>query len=87
MMQMMQHMMPGMAPPPGYMPGPYMQHMPYPMPPPNGAFLRTSINHIIFWLQIANVRLAMYPSTPMGQMPREPSLWFVSRIVLVADEG
>ncbi|TFK94107.1 hypothetical protein K466DRAFT_477254, partial [Polyporus arcularius HHB13444] len=68
--QMMQHMMPGMAPPPpGYMPGPYMQHMPYPMPPPNGAFLRTSINHIIFWLQIANVRLAMYPSTPMGQMP------------------
>ena len=35
--QMMQPMMPGMPPPPpGYMPGPYMQHMPYPMPPPNG---------------------------------------------------
>ncbi|TFY52326.1 hypothetical protein EVG20_g10598 [Dentipellis fragilis] len=35
-----QPMMPGMAPPPpgAYMPGPYMQHMPYPpsMPPPNG---------------------------------------------------
>lgn len=36
-----QHMMPGMAPPgpPGaYMPGPFMQPMPYPpgMPPPNG---------------------------------------------------
>jgi PAB1-binding protein PBP1 len=36
-----QHMIPGMAPPgpPGaYMPGPFMQHMPYPpgMPPPNG---------------------------------------------------
>ena len=35
---MMPQMMPGMAPPPpgAYMPGPYMQPMPYPMPPPNG---------------------------------------------------
>ncbi|EIM91286.1 uncharacterized protein STEHIDRAFT_48397 [Stereum hirsutum FP-91666 SS1] len=35
-------MMPGMAPPPpgAFIPGPYMQHMPYPptMPPPNGQF-------------------------------------------------
>ena len=39
MLQMVQPMMPGMAPPPpgAYMPGPYMQPMPYPMPPPNGA--------------------------------------------------
>ncbi|KAH9949939.1 hypothetical protein B0H21DRAFT_725331 [Amylocystis lapponica] len=36
---LMQPMMPGMAPPPpgAYMPGPFMQPMPYPhMPPPNG---------------------------------------------------
>ncbi|KAI0787704.1 hypothetical protein C8Q74DRAFT_1366536 [Fomes fomentarius] len=47
--QMVPQMMPGMGPPPpgAYMPGPYMQPMPYHMPPPN----------------------AMYPSTPMGQMP------------------
>ena len=32
-------MIPGMPPPPpGYMPGPYMQPMPYPMPPPGGTF-------------------------------------------------
>ncbi|KAH9850336.1 hypothetical protein C2E23DRAFT_322598 [Lenzites betulinus] len=47
--QMVQPMMPGMGPPPPgtYIPGPYMQPMPYHMPPPN----------------------AMYPGTPMGQMP------------------
>jgi hypothetical protein len=34
-------MVPGMAPPPGpYMPGPFVQPMPYPpnMPPPNGEY-------------------------------------------------
>ncbi|KAI0784608.1 hypothetical protein C8Q75DRAFT_724367 [Abortiporus biennis] len=39
-----QPMMPGMAPPPpGYMPAPFMQPIPYPHMPPNGMFNRTSL--------------------------------------------
>ncbi|KAI0635916.1 hypothetical protein C8Q77DRAFT_1155659 [Trametes polyzona] len=57
--QMMQPMMPGMAPPPpgAYIPGPYMQPMSYPMPPPNGAWPDG---------RPPPGAPAMYPGTPMG---------------------
>jgi hypothetical protein len=61
-------MMPGMAPPPpgAYIPGPFVQQMPYPpsMPPPNGEYrLRFPL------LSLISYSAAMY--TPqMGQMPR-----------------
>ncbi|OBZ72487.1 Uncharacterized protein C21B10.03c [Grifola frondosa] len=84
-----QPMMPGMPPPPGaYIPGPYMQPMPYPMPPPNGII--SPQNFQVKYLTSFAIS-AMYPSTPMGQMPRElrtlitasihassPSAWHVS---------
>ena len=46
--QMVQPMMPGMAPPPPgpYMPGPYMP-MPYPMPPPNGTYLYKFLSFVV----------------------------------------
>ena len=65
-------MIPGMPPPPpGYMPGPYMQPMPYPMPPPGGT---SKINYfmkfkLIFFGFFS--KIAMYPGAPMGQMPRK----------------
>jgi hypothetical protein len=50
-------MMPGMPPPgpPGaYIPGPYMQPMPYPpgMPPPNGTLTVVSNDHKMEFLYI-----------------------------------
>ncbi|KAI0325548.1 hypothetical protein GY45DRAFT_1260697 [Cubamyces sp. BRFM 1775] len=69
-LQMVPPMMPGMAPPPpgAYIPGPYMQPMPYPMPPPNGAYLVPSGAGA--WPDRRPPGTpAMYPSTPMGQMP------------------
>jgi len=55
-----QHMMPGMPPPgpPGaYMPGPYMQHMPYPpgMPPPNGVYLLRVLFYSVHFLTANNL--------------------------------
>ena len=77
-MQMVQPMMPGMAPPPpgAYIPGPYMQPMPYHMPPPNRTFM------ICTRLKIPGVHccLAMYPSTPMGQMPRMSYVFLSSTV-------
>ncbi|KAI8980172.1 hypothetical protein BD414DRAFT_516611 [Trametes punicea] len=67
---MVQPMMPGMAPPPpgAYIPGPYMQPMPYPMPPPNGAYLFPRGAGALSDRRPPGAP-AMYPSTPMGQMP------------------
>lgn len=70
-MQMVQPMMPGMGPPPpgAYMPGPYMQPMHYPMPPPNGAYLVH--NGAGAWPDGRPPGApGMYPSPQMGQMPR-----------------
>ncbi|KAI0359877.1 hypothetical protein OH77DRAFT_1394656 [Trametes cingulata] len=67
---MVQPMMPGMAPPPpgAYIPGPYMQPMPYPMPPPNGAYL-VHVGAGAWPDRRPPGSPAMYPTTPMGQMP------------------
>ncbi|CAL1716363.1 unnamed protein product [Somion occarium] len=61
-------MMPGMPPPPpGMYPGPYMQPMPYPhMPPPGGWYSPSFLKENV----IDGFTVAMYPTTPMGQMPR-----------------
>ncbi|KAI0649125.1 hypothetical protein C8Q79DRAFT_493325 [Trametes meyenii] len=68
--QMVQPMMPGMGPPPpgAFIPAPYMQPMPYPMPPPNGAYLVHSGAGAWPNRQPPGAP-AMYPPTPMGQMP------------------
>jgi hypothetical protein len=62
-------MMPGMPPPPpgAYMPGPFMQPMPYPpgMVPPNGQRESIDQKHPTFH----NCFIAMY-APAMGQMPR-----------------
>ena len=70
-------MMQGMPPPgpPGaYMPGPYMQPMPYPpgMPPPNGTHWLSQMIHMTDFETFT----AMY-SPAMGQMPRKfnPSIF------------
>src|ERR1700721_3047349 len=66
-------MMPGMPPPPGaYMPGPFMQPMPYPpgMVPPNGQ--RESVVCAMSY-HLKPFLLAMY-APAMGQMPRELAL-------------
>jgi hypothetical protein len=68
-------MMQGMPPPgpPGaYMPGPYMQPMPYPpgMPPPNGTHWTFSDDDDHFDDGISKIFAAMY-SPGMGQMPRK----------------
>ena len=73
---LLQHMMPGMAPPgpPGaYMPGPYMQPIPYPpgMPPPNGMFI--AFQDVL--MDSCTLTVAMY-NPGMGQMPRMPLFMF-----------
>ncbi|TCD69353.1 hypothetical protein EIP91_007909 [Steccherinum ochraceum] len=65
-----QPMMPGMGPPPpgAYMPGPFMQPVPYPMPPPNGKapqYQTWSPSSSLIYVPSP----AMYANAPMGQMP------------------
>lgn len=73
---LVQHMMQGMAPPgpPGaYMPGPYMQPIPYPpgMPPPNG--MCSAFQDLL--MGSCTLTVAMY-NPGMGQMPRMPLIAF-----------
>ncbi|KAA1467500.1 hypothetical protein DENSPDRAFT_856711 [Dentipellis sp. KUC8613] len=69
-----QPMMPGMAPPPpgAYMPGPYMQHMPYPpsMPPPNAMYASPQMAQMPPYMQPPP---GQYPPPPNGGGPR-PSM-------------
>lgn len=71
-------MMPGMPPPPGHMP-PFMQPIPYPyMPPPNGLY---PSGHVVF-VDANHASTAMYPGTPMGQMPRKSPFAYILRDTL-----
>ncbi|OJT11474.1 hypothetical protein TRAPUB_12026 [Trametes pubescens] len=74
-MQMVQPMMPGMGPPPpgAYMPGPYMQPMHYPMPPPNGMYPSPQMGQMPPPQYMQPPPPGAYPPPPNGSGPR-PSM-------------
>ncbi|KAI0058177.1 hypothetical protein BV25DRAFT_1919547 [Artomyces pyxidatus] len=72
-----QPMMPGMAPPPpgAYMPGPFMQPMPYPpnMPPPNAMYASPQMGQMPPPQAYMQPPPGQYPPPPNGAGPR-PSM-------------